>query len=54
MKLVEKVKCITERAQGKPGGKAFDKKCAWVARVIDTLQASSKIDVDYIKVNRFT
>ena len=55
MKLVEKVKFITIKGlKGSLGGKAFDKKCAWVAKMIDTLQASSRIDVDHIKVNRFT
>ena len=40
--------------QRKPGSKAFDKKCAQFARIIDILQASSRIDLGHIKVNRFT
>ena len=45
---------VMKLVKGKPGGKAFDNKRAWFARIIGTLQASSRIDVDHIKVNRFT
>ena len=45
---------IMKLVQGKPGARHLTKKCYWFARIIDTLQASSKIDVDHIKVNRFT
>ena len=41
-------------SQEKPGERHLTNKCAWDARIIDTLQASSRIDVDHIKVNRFT
>ena len=55
MKLVEKVKFITIKGLKRSlEARYLTKKCVWVAKIIDTLQASSRIDVDHIKVNRFT
>ena len=55
LKVVEKVKFITIKGlKGSLGARHLTKKIAWVARIIDTLQASLKIDVDHIKVNKFT
>ena len=53
LKVVEKVNLITIKGpKGSLGTRHLTKKFAWVARIIDTLQASSRIDVDHIKVNR--
>ena len=55
LKVVGKVKFITIMGpKGSLGARHLTKKIAWVARIIDTLQVSLKIDVDHIKVNRFT
>ena len=47
LKVVEKVKFITIKG---PKARHVTKKFAWVARIIDTFQASLRIDVDHIKV----
>ena len=55
LKVVEKVNFITIKGpEGSLGAKHLTKKFAWVARIIDTLQASLRINVDHIKVNKFT
>ena len=40
--------------KGSQRARHLTKKFAWVAGIIDTLHADSRIDVDRIKVNRFT
>ena len=54
LKVVEKVKSITIKSpKGSLRARHLTKKFAWVARIIDTLRASTRIDVDHIKVNIF-
>ena len=55
LKVVEKVKFITIKGPKRSlEARHVTKKFAWVARIIDTFQASLRIDVDHMKVNRFT
>ena len=49
LKVVEKVKFIAVKGpKGSLDVRNLTTKCAWNARIIDTLQASSRIDVDHI------
>ena len=55
MKLVEKVKFITIKGlKGNLWARHLTKMCLGCQDIIDTLQASLRIDVDHSKVNRFT